>query len=163
MTLRLDHAPCAVLLFALAAGATTGSAGAAPPPHLDALQQEMAVAEDVFQAALGNAPGVRVWDVEADYLAAQGVLLSMAVRKGWFGTSRARVVKIVQDTEIGVPIPDMVHEILADLDIPGLAHRAPDFRGVERAARAAARSAESAAQGASPRLANPARDRDGTG
>lgn len=127
MTLRLDHAPCAVLLFALAAGATTGSAGAAPPPHLDALRQEMAVAEDVFQAALGNAPGVRVWDVEADYLAAQGVLLSMAVRKGWFGTGRARVVKIVQDTEIGVPIPDMVHEILADLDIPGLAHRAPDF------------------------------------
>ena len=82
MTVRFDHASRAALLFALAAAATTGSVRAAPPAHLDALQQEMAVAEDVFQAALGNAPGVRVWDVEADYLAAQGVLLSMAARGG---------------------------------------------------------------------------------
>ena len=127
MTVRLDHAPWAALLCALAAAATTGPAHATPPAHLDALQQEMAVAEDVFRAALGNAPGVRVWDVEADYLAAQGVLLSMAVRKGWFGAGRARLVKIIRDEEIGVPIPDMVHEILADLDIPGLARRAPGF------------------------------------
>ena len=127
MTVRFDHASQAALLCALAAAATTGSVRAAPPAHLDALRQEMAVAEDVFQAALGNAPGVRVWDVEADYLAAQGVLLSMAVRKGWFGAGRARVVKIIQDEDIGVTIPHMVHEILADLDIPGVAHRTADF------------------------------------
>ena len=127
MTVRFDHASRAALLFALVAAATTGSVRAAPPAHLDALRQEMAVAEDVFQAALGNAPGVRVWDVEADYLAAQGVLLSMAVRKGWFGAGRARVVKIIQDEDIGVTIPHMVHEILADLDIPGVAHRTADF------------------------------------
>ena len=112
-------------------------AHAEPPPHLDALKREMRIVEDVFDAALGDVPGVRVGAVEADYLAGQGVLLSLSLRTPWLGPAGhgplhgKRVVRIIRDQDMAVPVPDMVHEILADLelnlDVPMLAHRSRDL------------------------------------
>lgn len=122
----------AVPPLVVAACLTVGPAHAEPPPHLDALQREMRIVEDVFDAALGDVPGVRVGAVEADYLAGQGVLLSLSLRTPWLGpTHGKRVVKIIRDRDMAVPVPDMVHEILADLelnlDVPMFAHRALDL------------------------------------
>ncbi len=112
-------------------------AHAEPPPHLDALKREMRIVEDVFDAALGDVPGVRVGGVEADYLAGQGVLLSLSLRTPWLGpaghgpTHGKRVVRIIRDHDMAVPVPEMVHEILADLeldlDVPMLVHRSLDL------------------------------------
>ena len=121
----------------VAACMIVGPAHAEPPPHLDALKREMRIVEDVFDAALGDVPGVRVGAVEADYLAGQGVLLSLSLRTPWLGPvghgpmHGKRVVKIIRDRDMAVPVPDMVHEILADLelnlDVPMLAHRSRDL------------------------------------
>lgn len=127
----------AVPPMVVAACLIVGPAHAEPPPHLDALKREMRIVEDVFDAALGDVPGVRVGAVEADYLAGQGVLLSLSLRTPWLGPAGhgpmqgQRVVRIVRDRDMAVPVPDMVHEILADLelnlDVPMFAHRALDL------------------------------------
>ena len=133
------------IALGLAAAVTLGSAHADTLAHLDALQREMRIAEDVIEAALGNVPGVRVSDVEAAYLAGQGVLISLSVRTGWLGSAHGqRVVKIIRNEAISMPVPDMVHEILADLDmdLPTLGGRPPnlealrELRGQQRALRA---------------------------
>ena len=116
----------------LAACMILGPAHAEPPSHLDPLKREMRIVEDVIDAALRDVPGVRVGAVEADYLAGQGVLISLSLRTPWFGPRHGqRVVKIIRDQNMTVPVPDMVHEILADLeldlDIPMLAHRSLDL------------------------------------
>ena len=116
----------------VAACMTVSQAHAEPPSHLDPLQREMRIVEDVIDAALRDVPGVRVGAVEADYLAGQGVLISLSLRTPWFGPRHGqRVVRIIRDQDMAVPVPDMVHEILADLeldlDIPMLAHRSVDL------------------------------------
>ena len=136
---------CIRIALALAATATLGSAHADTLAHLDALQREMRIAEDVIEAALGNVPNMRVSDVEADYLAGQGVLISLSVRTGWLGSAHGqRVVKIIRNEAISMPVPDMVHEILADLDLdlPTLGGHPPnlealrELRGQQRQLRA---------------------------
>lgn len=116
----------------VAACMTVSPAHAEPPSHLDPLKREMRIVEDVIDAALRDVPGVRVGAVEADYLARQGVLISLSLRTPWLGPIQGqRVVKIIRDHDMAVPVPDMVHEILGDLeldlDIPMLAHRSVDL------------------------------------
>ncbi len=130
MTERHARRPSLRPPLALAAAMTVASAHAEAPAHLDALQQELRVAEDVIEAALDNVPDLRVSGVEADYLAGQGVLISLSVGTGWPGSGYGRrVVKIIRDEDIHVPIPEMVHEILADLDLelPSFEHRPVDL------------------------------------
>ena len=116
----------------VAACMTVSPAHAEPPSHLDPLKREMRIVEDVIDAALRDVPGVRVGAVEADYLAGQGVLISLSLRTPWFGPRHGqRVVKIIRDQNMAVPVPDMVHQILADLeldlDVPMLAPRSVDL------------------------------------
>lgn len=142
MTASRHRRIAAVPPMVVAACLIVSPAHAEPPPHLDALQREMGIVEDVVEAALRDVPGVRVGAVEADYLAGQGVLLSLSLRTPWLGPaghSPARpgpmhgtqVVRIIRDQDMAVPVPDMVHEILADLelnlDLPMFAHRALDL------------------------------------
>ena len=131
---RTRHVAVATPLL-LAACMIAGPAHAEPPPHLDALQREMRIVEEVIDAALRGAPGVRIGAVETDYLAGQGVLISLSLRTPWLGPMHGkRVVKIIRDQDMAVPVPDMVHEILADLelnlDVPILAHRSLDLSGL---------------------------------
>ena len=144
MTERHARRPSLRPPLALAAALTVASAHAEAPAHLDALQQELRVAEDVIEAALDNVPDLRVSGVEADYLAGQGVLISLSVSTGWPGSGYGRrVVRIIRDEDISVPMPEMVHEILADLelDLPTLGRHPPDlaplreFRNEQRALR----------------------------
>ena len=128
MTERHARRPSLRPPLAVAAALTVASAHAEPPAHLEALQQELRVAEDVIEAALDNVPDLRVSGVEADYLAGQGVLISLSVSTGWPGSGYGRrVVRIIRDEDISVPMPEMVHEILADLelDLPALDRHPP--------------------------------------
>ena len=130
MTERHARRPSLRPPLALAATMTVASAHAEAPAHLEALQQELRVAEDVIEAALDNVPDLRVSGVEADYLAGQGVLISLSVSTGWPGSGYGRrVVRIIRDEDISVPMPEMVHEILADLelDLPTMGRRPPDL------------------------------------
>ena len=130
MTERHARRPSLRPPLALAAAMTVASAHAEAPAHLDALQQELRVAEDVIEAALDNVPDLRVSGVEADYLAGQGVLISLSVSTGWPGSGYGRrVVRIIRDEDISVPIPEMVHEILADLelDLPTMGRHPPNL------------------------------------
>ena len=125
---RPSPAPAVPLAMALATALAGASALADAPPHVEALRQELRVAEDVFEAALDNVPDLWVSGVEADYLAGQGVLISLSVRTGW-SVHGKRVVRIIRDEDVTVPVPEMVHEILADLelDLPSFGRRPPDL------------------------------------
>ena len=132
MTASRHRRMAVVPSLVVAACVTVSPAHAEPPAHLDPLQREMRIVEDVIDAALRDVRGVRVGAVEADYLAGQGVLISLSLRTPWLGPAHGqRVVKIIRDRDMAVPVPDMVHEILADLeldlDIPRLAHRSLDL------------------------------------
>lgn len=69
---------CLVVASGLVLAAAGIPCHAGEVDHLDALDRELAIAEDVFEAALRNSldSGVRVADVEAHYLAKQGALIS---------------------------------------------------------------------------------------
>lgn len=137
MTVSRHHRSAVLPSLALAACMTVSPAHADAPSHLDPLKREMRIVEEVIDAALRDAPGVRVGAVEAHYLAGQGVLLSLSLRTPWLGpgwpdpTHGKRVVRIIRDHDMAVPVPTMVHEILndleLDLDVPMLAHRSLDL------------------------------------
>ena len=103
--------------IALAALVAANAAGAAAPARLDALDREMRVLANVLEAALRDAPGVgkRVRRVEVDYLAGQGALVTLSLARGWFGSYR---VEVGADANGVIAVPSMVHDILADLQIP---------------------------------------------
>lgn len=101
----------------LATFVAANAAGAAAPAHVDALDREMRVLANVFEAALRDAPGVSrpVRRVEVDYLAGQGALVTLSLSRGWFGSYR---VEVGADANGVIAVPGMVHDILADLQIP---------------------------------------------
>ena len=103
--------------MALATLVAANAAGAAAPARLDALDREMRVLANVLEAALRDAPGVgkRVRRVEVDYLAGQGALVTLSLARGWFGSYR---VELGADANGVIAVPGMVHDILADLQIP---------------------------------------------
>ena len=137
MTASRNRRIVVVPSLVVAACMIVNPAHAEPPSHLDPLKREMRIVEEVIDAALREVPGVRVGAVEADYLAGQGVLLSLSLRTPWLGPARPgpthgkRVVRIIRDHDVAVPVPTMVHEILndleLDLDVPMLAHRSLDL------------------------------------
>lgn len=132
MTASRHHRTAVLPSLVVAACMTVSPAHAEPPSHLDPLKREMRIVEEVIDAALREVPGVRVGAVEADYLAGQGVLLSLSLRTPWLGpTHGKRVVRIIRDHDMAVPVPTMVHEILndleLDLDVPILAQRSLDL------------------------------------
>ena len=107
------------LAFALLAASAASAVAAQPPEHLDALEREMRIMQKVFTAALRDAEGphARVRDVQVGYLAGQGVLIDVSLRRGWFG-SYHRVVEIDADGDVSMAMPSMVRDILMDLEIP---------------------------------------------
>ena len=107
------------LVLALLAASAASTVAAQPPEHLDALEREMRIMQKVFTAALRDAEGphARVRDVQVGYLAGQGVLIDVSLRRGWFG-SYHRVVEIDADGDVSMAMPSMVRDILMDLEIP---------------------------------------------
>lgn len=107
------------LALALLTASAASAAAAQPPEHLDALEREMRIMQKVFTAALRDAEGprTRVRDVQVGYLAEQGVLIDVSLRRGWFG-SYHRVVEIDADGDVSMAMPSMVRDILMDLEIP---------------------------------------------
>lgn len=107
------------LVLALLTASAACAAAAQPPEHLDALEREMRIMKKVFAAALRDAEGprARVGDVQVGYLAEQGVLIDVSLRRGWFG-SYHRVVEIDADGDVSMAMPSMVRDILLDLEIP---------------------------------------------
>ena len=104
-----------IVLLAFAA-----SAQGRTPDNLEALDREMKIIEDVFASAVRNSVGdaVRITDVEAEYLANQGVLISLSINQSWL-SSRRDLIEIDpgHGEDIVIHIPEVVRGILDDLDI----------------------------------------------
>lgn len=105
----------------LLVGALTlpGHALAREITDLDAIQREARIVADVMKAALRSelTDGVRVTSVHAEYLARQGVLVSVRLNAPWL-TINDNDSSIAIAGEINLDeIPSMVENILADLQI----------------------------------------------
>ena len=105
--------PAAIALLV----AVGGVALAERPERLDALDREMQVLENVFAAALRDAAQGGVFargvNIEVDYLAEQGALITLSSPRSWFGAYRFQI-----DADGAFGMPRMVRDILADLQIP---------------------------------------------
>jgi len=94
---------------------------ARPVTDLEPILRELRIAEDIFRSAMANSIGdpVKVINVEAQFLARQGVLVSMRVVVPWININEftRRSFDIGANIESLHDIPMMVHEILAELNI----------------------------------------------
>lgn len=90
-------------------------------PELDKIHRELRVAEEVLGAALRDhvEDRVKISQVHAQYLARQGVLVSVNVSTPWisFRTPGENTLEIEADLQRLNEIPEMVHDILSQLDI----------------------------------------------
>ena len=75
-----------VLLIAVVTIFTVAFASARTPDNLDPVVREMEIAKDVFRSSLSNSVSeeVRISKIEAQYLARQGVLISIDIVRPWF-------------------------------------------------------------------------------
>ena len=90
------------------------------PQDLEAIHRDTRVAENVFDSAFRDAwrDELRVSGVSVEYLADQGVLVSVKVTRPWI-TITDRGSQVTIDKHISFPeVPELVQEILAKLDIP---------------------------------------------
>lgn len=97
----------------------TGSMHARSPEQLDRVQREARIVADVIESALRSElrSQARVNSVEAEYLAQQGVLVSVNLNRPWLVVSDYDS-DVEIDGHITIPeIPRMVTEILHDLQI----------------------------------------------
>ena len=119
MNLRvLTDALLAKVLLVVAL-ALPGDASARETAELDAIQREARIVADVMKAALRSelSDGVRVTSVNAEYLAHQGVLVSVRLNAPWL-TINDSDSSIAIAGEINLDeIPTMVENILSDLQI----------------------------------------------
>ncbi len=94
---------------------------ARPVTELEPIVRELRIAEDVFRSAMANSIGgpVKIINVKSQFLARQGVLVSMRVVVPWIDVDEftRRSIDIGSDVESLHDIPEMVHEILAELNI----------------------------------------------
>lgn len=136
-------------MLSAAAGPGAGAAQPATADDYAGINRELESAARDFEAALTDqlGPRRRVVDAAAGYLAGQGVLLSVDLADTWFRAGSG-------DTPIGDElthldrIPDMVHDILTELDLGLSRHQVQDLdalrevrdaQKVERAAQRALR------------------------
>ena len=105
------------LLFALLVSVSTS---AATPPNVKAIQRETKIMEDVMHAALRQElrHNVRVTRLDAEYLAPQGVLISLSLNSPWLKYGHDGEPSFEFHGNISLPeIPAMVTNILEDLQI----------------------------------------------
>ena len=119
MNLRVLTGALLVKLLLVVALALPGHASARETAELDAIQREARIVADVMKAALRSelSDGVRVTSVNAEYLAQQGVLVSVRLNAPWL-TINDSDSSIAIAGEINLDeIPTMVENILSDLQI----------------------------------------------
>ena len=107
------------IILALLTAVATSAAAAKTPERLDALEREMRILDDVMTAALRDAggPARRVGNVDVSYLAEQGVLIAVSLKRSWFGSYR-QVVEVDAEGDVSLAMPTIVRDILTDLQIP---------------------------------------------
>ena len=109
---------------------TTGLLGAAmmsqsiyaqPVADLEPVVRELRIAEGVFRSAMTNSvpDRLRVTNVEAQFLARQGVLVSMKVFIPWIDVDEftRRSIDIGNEVESLRDIPELIREIFSELDL----------------------------------------------
>ena len=111
----------AVLIYAaIAASLSVSSGHTRTVDNLDPIVREMEIAKDVFRSSILNSVSeeLRIASVEAQYLAKQGVLISINVVRPWFSVNKSGQ-HITIDADFGnlAEIPEVVQKIFADLDI----------------------------------------------
>ncbi len=110
----------AAALLALPGLLFAGLSSAKTPNDLEAIQREARIVADVIKSALRDEvrEGMRVTSVESQYLARQGVLVSIDVHAPWITVNEQGNAEFEFDGTISIPeIPTMVENILQDLQI----------------------------------------------
>ena len=95
-------------------------AQARTPDDLQAIQREARIVADVMKSALRSElrDDVRVTGVSAEYLAKQGVLISVKVNTPWLAINDSESILEINGRELRLDeIPTMVENILSDLQI----------------------------------------------
>lgn len=118
MNTLVQRAICALLGTCLALVSLSGHART--PGKLDDIQRETRIVADVFRAALRDQlkGELRVTDLHAEYLAQQGVLVSVTLNRPWLKIDDAGHPSLEFHGNIAWPeIPAMVENILHDLHI----------------------------------------------
>ena len=109
------------LLLALALSLSALPTPAREVNNLDPISRELKVARDVFRSAMKNSlpDRIRVSNVRAQFLARQGVLVSMDIAVPWFDVDgfANRSVELSNDVESVHDLPELVNEILAELNV----------------------------------------------
>jgi hypothetical protein len=109
--------------------AAATAASARTPEDYAKIRRELRIGADVLRAALANAipQSQRVVNVEAGYLAGQGVLVIVDLANPWFRFDH-RSIDIDPEITRLEHIPDMVHDILADLNLGLSRHQVEDLK-----------------------------------
>ncbi len=136
---------CAVLGAALLLLPPVTSGAPAPaasrdPEGYPAMRRELRIGADVMRAALAESlpESLRVDRVEAGYLVEQGVLVLVELTRPWLRLQDGRV-RIDPETARLEDIPDMIHDILAELDLgltPHQQEELEELRAIRESARA---------------------------
>ena len=108
---------CLLGVFALLP-AGVAAAGDRAPQGYDDLGRQLRLSGNALRAALDDAlpDGVRVVGVEAGYLAGQGVLVIVDLASPWYRLD-GRDTDLAPELSSLEQIPDMVHEILTEMNI----------------------------------------------
>ena len=113
--IHLLRLACVGLLVTCSSGLS-----AKTPNNLADIQREARIVADVIKSALRDEvrEGMRVTSVESEYLARQGVLVSIDVHAPWITINEQGDASFEFDGTISIPeIPSMVENILQDLQI----------------------------------------------
>ncbi|MCZ6619821.1 MAG: hypothetical protein O7E57_17000 [Gammaproteobacteria bacterium] len=108
----------ALLATVLAATLSAPAGHARTVDNLDAIVREMEIAKEVFRSSIGNSISeeIRISSVDAQYLAGQGVLISIDVVRPWFKINKPGQHPYA-DFYSNVEIPEIVQKIFMDLRI----------------------------------------------
>lgn len=94
---------------------------AQPVTDLEPVVRELRIAEGVFRSAMSNSvpDRLRVTNVQAQFLARQGVLVSMDVFIPWINVDEftRRSINIGNEVESLHDIPELIHEIFSELNM----------------------------------------------
>jgi hypothetical protein len=142
------------LALLLAAGLAAGPSRASETPAAgrpldegDRVRRELRIGGDVLRAALSETlpANLRIVDLEAGYLTGQGVLVIVDLSSPWFRVD-GDSIEVEPDIAHLEQIPDMVHEILSELNLGLTRYQTEelqelrDIRDTQRAARAEQRA-----------------------
>ena len=108
-----------LLLFTLTC-ACTFTVAAREVERLEQINRDLDVIENVFRSAMREAAHdrVRISNVRSDYLARQGVLVTMDVSASWISINRFNNdINIDADIQSLAEIPEMIRDILSELKL----------------------------------------------